>query len=294
MVATDEAQYEMPKIFGKSDYLDLHQVVLDYQDGVPGSGELILQSFEEFLYKYLHFLCDHIFYPDDPSLMRFIALFMWIPEYRRQIKAYQRLPWVHKHFCATVEKIYFLYSRFDADEVKQTLNLTLLQMAKKYKDYGRPSFHNYVQKCFHYECYRNFNHVINDPVYRRLNNSAAFNDCDYIDASSGDRRVINEFERVVNEVSHQQRLQKSTFFLMQEEQEISVYHDEVLNLNWINGVTCHEGFLHLTSFERHILVSSYVHKKTDKEIADHYGVCRATINRKKQAAIQKLKGITID
>lgn len=64
--------------------------------------------------------------------------------------------------------------------------------------------------------------------------------------------------------------------------------------NWINGVTCSELFKSLTPFERNLLVMSYIEKKTDTEIAQMYGLCRATIFRKKQAAIEKILYVNSD
>ena len=81
---------------------------------------------------------------------------------------------------------------------------------------------------------------------------------------------------------------------MIEEVNVSVYDNSLFNFNWINGTTCHELFQTLTPFERNILVFSYIYKQTDKEIADHYGLCRATINRKKKAAIEKIKNLPFE
>lgn len=66
------------------------------------------------------------------------------------------------------------------------------------------------------------------------------------------------------------------------------------NINWVNGITCNKIFKTLTPFEREILIMSYLDKKKNSEIADICGVCRATINRKKQATIETLKVVNSD
>lgn len=288
-----KSQKESKRTFYQSEWLDLHQHVLDYQNEVDGASDNILNCFEEFIYKYLHFICHKVYPPNNYSIQRFIVLFMTIPKFRKLIKKADGCPKVKAHVYETIDKIHFLYSRLDAEDVYQILVLTLLQMAKKYKDYSRPSFHSYVQKCFHYECYRNLNRIINDPADRRLNNEHYFDDKFRIDDRTIDTYTVVQFQHVINEVAHEQLLLKSNALVI-EEVNVSVYDNSLFNFNWINGTTCHELFQTLTPFERNILVFSYIYKQTDKEIADHYGLCRATINRKKKAAIEKIKNLPFE
>lgn len=281
-------QKESKRTFYQSEWLDLHQHVLDYQNGIEEATEEILKCFEDYIYKYLHFICHKIYPPNNYSIQRFVVLFMTDPKFRKLIKKADHCPKVKAHVYETIDKIHFLHARLETEDVYQILVLTLLQMAKKYKDYSRPSFHSYVQKCFHYECYRNLNRIINDPTDRRLNNEHYFDDKFRIDDRTVDTYTFVQFQHVVNEVAHEQSLQKSNTLVIQEV-GVSVYDDSLFNFNWINGTTCHEVFQSLTPFERNILVLSYIYKKTDKEIADHYGLCRATINRKKKATVEKIK-----
>lgn len=283
-------QKESKRTFYQSEWLDLHQHVLDYQNGIEEATEEILKCFEDYIYKYLHFICHKIYPPNNYSIQRFVVLFMTVPKFRKLIKKADRCPKVKAHVYETIDKIHYLHARLETEDVYQILVLTLLQMAKKYKDYNRPSFHSYVQKCFHYECYRNLNRIINDPADRRLNNEHYFDDKFRIDDRTVDTHTFVQFQRVINEVAHEQSLQKSNTLVIQEV-GVSVYDDSLFNFNWINGTTCNETFQMLTPFERNILVLSYIYKKTDKEIADHYGLCRATINRKKKAAVEKIKSV---
>lgn len=62
----------------------------------------------------------------------------------------------------------------------------------------------------------------------------------------------------------------------------------------MNGITCSSVFQTLTSFEHKLIVLSYIEKKTDSEIAEIYGLCRITINRKMQAAIKKILNVNSD
>ena len=296
MLTNDDAlinQKESNRTFFQSEWLYLHQYVLDYQNGSEEAAGNIVECFEEFIYKYLHFICHKIYSPNNYSIQRFVVLFMTVPKFRKLIKKAEQCPKVRAHVYETVDKIHFLYSRLDSEDVYQILVLTLLQMAKKYKDYSRPSFHSYVQKCFHYECFRNLNRIINDPADRRLNNDHYFDDKFRLDDRTIDTFTVIRYERVMNEVAHKQLLLKSNDLVIQEV-DVSVYDNSLFNLNWINGITCHDVFRALTPFERNILVLSYIYKQTDKEIAEHYGLCRATINRKKKAAIEKIKSVPFE
>ena len=67
-----------------------------------------------------------------------------------------------------------------------------------------------------------------------------------------------------------------------------------LNFNWTNGITCSELFKDLTSYEREIIILSFIKNKTDIEIGNIYGCHRATINEHKKKAVNKIKKIAIE
>ena len=91
MLTNDDAlinQKESNRTFFQSEWLDLHQYVLDYQNGSEEAAGSIVECFEEFIYKYLHFICHKIYSPNNYSIQRFVVLFMTVPKFRKLIKKY--------------------------------------------------------------------------------------------------------------------------------------------------------------------------------------------------------------
>lgn len=279
------------ELYTIQDYEILHQHVLNYQAGMESAAEQIIKSFHEYIYKYIVFLKYGQYKLEDPCIRRFISLYTSSADVRKRESQYKHRSFVRNGIRETADYIQQLFCRMEEEDLYQITVLALLQMAKKYKDYDRPSFHNYVDKCFHFELYRAFSPYVNDPVDRRYSSNLELNDDLYIQTAKVDSRSDQEFDRVLNSVEHEQLLLHSDDFILNEA-GITPYDDESLNLNWVNGITCTGVFKNLTPFERKIIYLSFHAKMQDNEIAQLYGMCRATINRKKQIALAKLRAET--
>jgi hypothetical protein len=262
---------EQQTYYTMDDYLKLHQHVLDYKDGVPGSADKIIQSFNNFIWKHVNFITGSAFSLNDTCLRRFISLYMANINAKKHINQYKFKSSIRENMKETAEMIQSLFSSYKPEEIRNELICTLLKMAKKYKDYDRPSFHNYVDKCFHYEAYRALDHLINDPIMRLTTE-------EYLENDIPDSSVEKEYDVILDNIQHAISIKKASCPTIVD--NTTPYDSNSLNTNWVNGITCSDTFKCLTPFER--------------EIADKYGVCRATINRKKQAAIEKLKRVNSD
>jgi len=271
--------------FSMADYQQLHQAVLDYQGGSQDAAEVIIQSFDKFLWRYVNLLSAGIFQIDDTGLRRFISLFMNGKGAKSHVNQYKFKLTVRDSIYSTVSLLQLTFSRCPQDELRNELICALLSMALRYRDLERPSFHNYVDKCFHYEAFRALTPYLNDPASR-------FNNEDLDDWELEDEESSRQFTKTEDLVVHQQALDASSIAI--KENISSLYDASILNVNWINGITCGAIFQVLTPFERRLMLLSYSEKKTDTQIAEIYGVCRATINRKKQNAIKKLRGVNSD
>ena len=94
---------------------------------------------------------------------------------------------------------------------------------------------------------------------------------------------------MINTTSRQKDIEQSKTLTLKENNKISAYDIDSLNFNWTNGVTCSELFKSLTSYEREIIILSFIKNKTDIEIGNIYGCHRATINEHKKKAVKKIK-----
>lgn len=258
-----------------NDYQTLHNYVLGYQHGNFNMSNNIIEAFRNFLLSYLKLIMYGTYNLKDYSLRKFIGLYIKNELINGNDKYNFR-----EQLDETSKKIQFMFSKYTENEIKNELIATLLLMAKKYKDYDRPSFHNYVDKCFHYEAYRSLNLLIKDPISRCSND-------EYIDAIGINNEHNELFENSVICTDYQLSLKNTLPNNISK--SISPFDMESLDINWISGVTCNEIFNCLTPFERTIIKEHYICKKTDEEIAKEYGLCRATINRKRLKARKKLE-----
>lgn len=258
-------------------YINLHETVLDYKHGNKEAGKKIAESYRGFIWKYVNLICHGVFDINDSRLRRFVSLYS---SNVKDFNQYRHKKSVKENLTETSIRLTKLFSQYTEDEIRNELICSLLTMAKKYSDYERPSFHTYVERCFHFEIYRTLSKLIKDPITRQ--DYEEFIDEGYLEENCSD-----EINSVLQEVDKELSIKYSSSAVIFD--NYSVYDDETLNDNWFNGITCSEVFNCITPFERKILVEHSVNKKTDSEIGDKYGLCRATINRRRLKAINKLK-----
>lgn len=260
---------------------------------------------------------------NDKSLNQFVRLFMTSDKTDKKLKAKDR----HKHFCETCTKISLLFSKYEYWDIYNELVCALLNMAKKYKitqegdlyHKKNGTFHMYVYKCFHFEAYNTLKKLIDDPlahletysIYEHGENCGGANDNSQWRSlkreevgsnicavnhklkaySIIDTSVEKDFESFIEKVDRKNAIDSSTRLVLNEQNEISPYDIESLNFNWTNGTTCSELFDVLTSYERELLVHSFIQNKTDSEIARLYGCHRITIVKHKKIAVNKIKEV---
>ena len=181
-------------------------------------------------------------------------------------------------------------------------------MANKYKitsegdiyHKANGTFHMYVSKCFHWEAYRYLTKLVSDP----LSHFDVIKLCDQFDDMDEDD-IINEvfiedesatfaMQEMIDTTSRQNDIDHARTLTLKEDSVISTYDMDSLNFNWTNGITCSELFKDLTSYEREIIILSFIKNKTDIEIGNIYGCHRATINEHKKKAVNKIKKIAIE
>ena len=256
--------------------------------------------------------------PYDKSLTRFISLFISKSD-REQAKNATEKGALFSEACIKIQR---LFSKFEYWDIYNELVCTLLNMANKYKvtkegdEYHKENgtFHMYVNKCFHFDAYNTLTKIIGDPLahfevygiedefsfeYTKdtiCNVPRSYNSEITAIDKAGMRVILRDMdtdkilEKMIIKTDRQSKLDscKNTITL-KEDTPIDPYEMESLNFNWTNGNTCSEVFQCLTSYERELILMSFVQHKTDVEIASIYGCHRITIVKHKKIAVNKIR-----
>ena len=273
-------------------YIELHELVLNYKHGDTKAAAAIESRYKGYLLSYVKLLLNGYCGINDDAPIRnfyrfkkFIVLF--IPNINKYANSHNCRFLAKETILGKIAFINTLFQQYSSVELYNELLVALLNMAKKYSDYEKPSFHTYVSRCFHFEAYRQLSKFTKDPVaslYRE----------EYIDEQLVEPLYIEDkTDFIDNELDKALMLKYSPTLTIKD--EASVYNDDSLKSeNLINGITCNHPFDILTTFERRLLVDHNINNKTDQEISESYNVCRATINRRRLKAIEKIKKYYID
>lgn len=290
------------KKFGIKEYKEIHDKVIAYKNGDNEAIAHVIDEFRAFLNKFLQLLKFGKFELENYSIRNFILLFADNPESRVSIKQHNHSP--NKARIASSAIAGIMTSIFEGstpEDIENDLIVILLNMCSKYKD-DKPSFHNYVKRNFHFYAFRYFEKMARDPIARRftvvkVNNNKIHKDSaadsifsyDMID-SIIDESYETDSEQIDNclEVHYYKNQTEETVI---NTDEVSIYEDEFLDENWVNGITCNSIFKTLSPMERYILAAWYIEGQTDTDIADHFGLCRGTVNKKRARAKLKLEEV---
>lgn len=296
--------------FKEEDYRELQRNLVLFKEGNREAITHIVSVFHPFITKYVRFITNgDLPYSKiknnkgeehsrvSPTISKFVSLFI---EKSTDSKENRK-----KIFSHTCYKIKNLFAKYESGDIYNELVLALLNMANKYKitEEGEEfhkvngTFHMYVSKCFHWEAYRYLKKLINDPLTHKeiMQLCEQFDDFDDIEACKKNMIFMNDensefaFEEMLSTTDREMDIKNSTSLTIKENDLISVYDTDCLNFNWTNGVTCGELFKELSSYEREIIILSFIKNKTDIEIGAIYGYHRATINAHKKRAVLKIK-----
>lgn len=271
-----------------NNYLDIHNYAINYTKDNRENASDIINAFSFFLNNYAIFLTYGSYSIKNNSIRKFISLYN-NKDVKNRINQYKYSKYISNQICCTAEKINYLLSDYTYDDLYNECVCALLYMAEKYND-TKPSFHNYVKKCFHYRL-----KISIDKLTSSNKNLVELISLDISKDQNGRHKqfiYVDEYEQLIEKIDTQIKISNSTFSM--KGFDIDMYNDNFIDFNWINGISCNEVFSVLNNFERSILVESYINKKTDKEIALKFGLARETINRKKRKAVKKMQVILED
>jgi predicted DNA-binding protein (UPF0251 family) len=220
----------------------------------------------------------------DYTLRNFVGLFITDETVRRYVNVYRRKYIVREQLYETSKKVSYILSQYGYEEMRAETIAVILEMAKCYKDKNKPSFHNYVDKCFYKWFWWKTERYFSDPV--------AKSKVRYEEEFEKDERSEVRFNMAIDVIDW---YYQSTNFLKDSRLKPKIcknpFNNAIFDISWIDGYTCSKSFKTLTSFERKILKLYYIDKLKDQDIGEQCGVCRATINRRRMAAQRKLEAV---
>ena len=293
--------------FSEEDYKRLQDNLVLYKEGNREATEYIISAFHNLLNMYTRFIVLQIIPKVDyynkaknktckkinPAILKFISLFGT------------------KENENTFSYIYKTFSKYEYGDIYNTLVLALLNMANKYKiitDKNDPkykkngTFHNYVNKCFHFEAFRFLAKLTKDPlIFNTGYNGSKLLYFDEIDTEEEnnnnnfikekervlvDEKALAEIELAIDYVDRKIEVSKLPIIM---KENIDLYDENSLNFNWINGAVSNPAFSVLNNYERELLIFYFVKGKSFTKIGELYGYSMETIRKQTKAAIDKLK-----
>lgn len=246
------------------------QIVANYQARMEGASERLVDAYEGYLVNFLNLLNQGEMDFNDKPLRKFLCLFVSDAEKKVRIHQWKYSKVGRGEILRVKTMVQEQFKGFNRDEVWHELIAILMDMANRYERRDEKSgFHNYMYQAFHFHVYRTFMGLISDPLVWNGDTNAGFSE-----GSS-----FRDSEELIN--------REITRIDLQSALAVDESLDEI-NENWVNGLTCADVFLVLNPFERRILKMYYEDHMEDSEIAEELGCCRATVNRRRLKAKEKI------
>lgn len=253
-------------------FYELHCLALGYKEGNVEYGKILIGKFSSFIYNYYSFIDTGYANLNNYSIRNFIKYFY--SKSKIQSMQYTINKNTDNPNINFKNVIKVINASMENEDFKQEVYLTLLEMANRYKD-TKPSFHIYVQKCFHYVLLERLRKIFYYPNYE-----------DISEHNIQDEDYDIFFNKTVNDISNELELNKAK---LKSSCYNSAYDEKFLDDNWIFGNYKDSYFSCLTNDERKLLIDIYIKKMKLNDIANNRYVSRMSIIRRKQKALYKLK-----
>lgn len=256
----------------KLTYEECDRLVLAYRDeNCQESALLLIDAFEGYIVKYFNIIRRGKLKVEDRDVREFVKLYMMNEAMRRLIHQFKRKPAVYSEINSVTLMIKNSCESYSDEELMSEIHVALLTMAKRYKSPdGKPRFHTYMLRAFHYQLRRQLEILTGGPISYIIDNNTYHNNATIPKDYTYDKYDI-EFCS-----------DNTPTFTIDEEME-------TINENWVLGYTTESEFGDLTVMERKILKMYYVDEMSDQQIADRLGTCRATINRRRNKVKRNLR-----
>lgn len=272
----------------KVSYDELHKHVVNYSKNNDSESALfILEAFNKMIWLYVHLICDKNNFKLYKKRHRdFISLFC--PRFVMLSADKWRTTSSVKNFLLdAAQYVTYIHRKYTPEDIYSECQIILLQMAKSYKVYDKPTFHTLVDRLYHKKLFSRLKQLASDPFVRKDNlefdyniadeNSSSLNNCSW----HGENSWYKDIEECENKIDYDLTAESDKTLLDAKNQE--------LDIDWINGAKGNEIFKSLTRTEREILKYYYYDNLTDKEVGERIGFCMSTINKKRNKILEKIK-----
>lgn len=260
-----------------NDYYVIHSLAVSFKNGKASCGIELIKHFKNILIDYSRLFKEGTTNISNYSVRTFLGYFGGDYSINKVLYSYK---YNNLDLSKTKHVINFKSAtkNMTCEDFNQELILALLKMAKRY-DNNKPNFHTYVNKYFHY--------VLLERLKKEFKNASINNNIKEFDHNSKDEIFNIKFDMFIEDISLKEENKKA---LLNTEYN-SLYSDDFIDTNWLLGNYKDSLFKDLSNEERNIIKLCYIDKKNDSEIARMYGVCRATINRKRLKIVKNIEYI---
>lgn len=244
-------------------YID--SLAIKFQDGDADCGMELIDIFYPFLNKYNAILRDGKLNLNDVDARKFIGLFISDQNIVSRLNRHWQSAEVRSVAYRTANYVAQSCNALDDDDIRQEIYIAFLTIVNRWvKKKEKSFFTGYMYNSFRYELQRSIASIIRNPIVNSGSVTIHYND---------DEGENSEYEELFN---------------INTEDTMMISLENVLDTNWVRGLTCSEEFLDLTVLERMILKDYYSSDLSDREIAAKTGMHINTINRKRHKAIEVL------
>lgn len=221
------------------------------------AADELLQRFSPLFKKYsLLFKTGQIDF-NDKEMKLFVCSFIEEPRLQRALRRRKQKSEYRADIFKRFNFIKETYGSIPDEEIMIDLQMTFLNIAKRYKQIGK-SFCGYLYNSYRHEISRHIKKFIKNPL------NISYKNLQYEDCMNGDIDVSIETSY-----------------------EDTYYEDStgLPDLMWVLGNNCSDMFTDLAPIDRKILVKYYLEEWNDRQISEQFGIHINTVNQKRRHAI---------
>jgi RNA polymerase sigma factor (sigma-70 family) len=254
----------------KISYEECEEIVQAYRSTKnDADSQRLIDAFEGYIVKFYNLIRWGRVAIADRDVREFLKLYMKNEYTRKHIHQYYHMAAVRHEIYSVAESIKNLLKTYENEELKNEIYTAFLTMANRYKSPdGKPRFHDYILKAFHYQLRRQLQTLVEDPVVFNIVQNINFHE-EYGYDFHDDMSTIDGYQDMTATYTIEEKM-------------------EEFNDNWILGYTADENYKNLSVMERKIIKMYYLDEMSDQDIADGLGICRATVNRRRNKAVKTL------
>lgn len=255
---------------------EMQDLIARAKSGDGAAQVQLLETFNNFLSKYVTLLCYSKFNLNDYDIRRFIALFVKDPQVRFYLLKNKLTPQGVKHVNEAMRGIQYMTQRYgDEEDVMQTVRMSFLHCVSVYNRKPGIPFSGFLYSYFFYVLKKQVDAFLIDQLGRKT--FPLIDDEDWGD-DDDDR--------------------PQGFTAPPESGADELIHAEEIDELWVAGDTCHGPFKALTIQERQLLKWRYVNGERSSDIAgritEHPNTVREHFNRIRAKITEAIKEDGID